>query len=85
MTVAEDRARIEAMLERQFGPGWRELAIVAPLGVIWLRDLPDEAGPAPAEPRAHGLFQVLPPPAPFRPRSPKSQLEFVVKAWRTYR
>lgn len=62
MSVAEDRARIERLCEQTFGPDWRKLAIVSPLGVIRLADLPDEAGPAPLEPpQAQGIWQTLPP------------------------
>jgi len=57
-------AEFEAMLARTFGEDWRSKAIVGPLGVFPLRDLPGEAGyvsvPAPAS-SASGLWQTMPP------------------------
>ena len=57
-------AEFEAMLARTFGPDWRSKAIVGPLGVVPLRDLPGEAGyvsdPSPAS-SASGLWQMMPP------------------------
>lgn len=55
---------LERLMERQWGPGWRDKALVSPTGVFPLRDVFEECGlrdPREPEPRHDvGLWQTLP-------------------------
>jgi hypothetical protein len=71
-----ERAKIAALCEQTFGPNWKNMAIVSPLGTFRLADAPDEAGPDPDPPPTgpYGLFQMLPPRPPRLPATPAQQV-----------
>lgn len=50
-------AQIERLLEKQFGPNWRDVTITSPLGSFRLADWRDEIGWQPSALESRGLYQ----------------------------